>query len=105
MKVSIFAGFASFFEKNYFFHWPSGKSIDVTGKKPQRLPCYGSLHVCDTFCCKCVYVNTHFEVFLFKILIEHTLIFTYTVDGECVNMCWLNIEAHSLWQITLHHSH
>ena len=69
----IFAGFANFVEKILLFLLLFSTDLQenlltLWENKPRRMPCFGSLHVCDTFCC----VNSHFEAFLLKIPIEHT---------------------------------
>ena len=54
--------------------------------KSHRIPCYASLHVCDTFFFN---LNAHFEVFAYELLIKHTSITTILLEHTLIsiNLC------------------
>ena len=54
--------------------------------KSHRIPCYASLHICDTSCRAYVYVNTHFEAFIYELLIENTPITTILIEHTLISI-------------------
>jgi len=54
------------------------------GNKPHRIPCYASVHVCDTFCYAYDYVNTNFEAFVYELLIGHTPITKILIEHTLI---------------------
>ena len=59
------------------------------GKKPHKISCFASLHVCDTLCYAYVYVNTHFETFVYELAIEHTPIITILIEHRLISRIYL----------------